>query len=609
MTLEPFDIPTFVKNLPGLPGVYRMLDGEDQLLYIGKAKNLKKRVSSYFQKPHSNPRTRVMVSQIHRIEVTVTRSESEALILESNLIRRLAPRYNVLFKDDKSYPYIMLSGHAFPQIRYYRGGLQPKHQYFGPFPNIWAVRDTIHQLQKIFRLRTCEDTVFHHRSRPCLLFQIKRCSGPCTGEITQESYGRDIQHTVQFLEGKETEIVQDLSCRMEAAAQDLHFELAAVIRDQLWSLRQILSKQFVEAHDDRDVDVIAVASEEGRACLNLVMIRGGRHLGDKSLFPSQAHDVDSAELVEAFLTQHYSEHPIPSVVVCDVIDDILGMADLLSERAERQVQVLTRVRGQRRRWLDMARQNARLALLQRAAQDAKLGGRLLRLQEIMAMQTPLQRMECFDISHTQGEATVASCVVFENAEPLKRDYRRYNIQGVTPGDDYGAMRQVLTRRYAKVAEGEGQRPDLILIDGGKGQLNVALDVLTELGLSDIPVISVAKGEGRKPGLEEILFPDRAEGLRLPPEDAGFHLIQSIRDEAHRFAISGHRARRAKARTVSTLDQIEGIGARRKSRLIAQFGSVKGIEGASLEDLAAVEGIGLALAEKIYRELHAGLGDN
>jgi excinuclease ABC subunit C len=411
------------------------------------------------------------------------------------------------------------------------------------------------------------------------------------------------------LEGKESEIMQSLTRKMEAASEALEFEQAALYRDQLGSLRQILAKQFVDTHDDRDIDVIAVARDGHRACLNLVMIRGGRHLGDKSLFPSQSQEVDDAELIEAFLHQHYSDHPVPPVVVCDEIEDILGMADLLTERAQKSVQVLTRVRGERRRWLDMARQNAKLALMQRVAQDAIHGGRLAALQEALGLAPGVTRTECFDISHTQGEATVASCVVFENGEAVKRDYRRYNIEGIQGGDDYAAMRQVLTRRYQKVAEGEGKRPDLILIDGGRGQLNVAVEVLNDLGLSDIPLVSVAKGEGRRPGLEELIFPDRPEGLRLPVENPGFHLIQHIRDEAHRFAISGHRARRGRARTVSRLDEIEGVGAKRKSRLIAQFGSVKGLEGASLEDIAAVEGIGPALALKIYRELHAGLSDN
>jgi excinuclease ABC subunit C len=598
-----FDVKSFVASLPNLPGVYRMLNASGEVLYVGKARELKKRVASYFHKAPGAARTEMMVGQVSSVEVTVTRSESEALLLENNLIKTLAPRYNVLFKDDKSYPYIMLTGQPFPQIRFYRGSFDSRNQYFGPFPSAWAVRETIQQLQKAFRLRTCEDSVFKNRSRPCLLHQIKRCSAPCVGLIDSESYCQDVNNAKLFLQGKENEVLDLLTVRMQTAAAQLEYEKAAAFRDQVQTLHRILTKQFVAAGNSRDADVTSVCIENGSACVNLVMIRGGRHLGDKSFFPHNAEGVEPAAVLEAFITQHYSDNVLPPLIVTNEIEDADALARLLSEQAARPVQVVTRPSGDRRTWLEMALQNARLALQQRSAQQAAQGTRLAALQQALDLPSAAQRIECFDISHTMGEATVASCVAFDRGAMQNSEYRRYNIAGITPGDDYAAMRDVLARRYRKTADGEGAIPDLILIDGGKGQVSVAAEVLADLGLSHICLVGVAKGEARKPGLEELVFPRRDETLRLPGDHPGLHLIQQIRDEAHRFAITGHRARRGKTRTHSTLQDIGGIGARRRQKLLTRFGGLKGVIAASIDDLARVEGISRKLAERIYEELH------
>lgn len=598
-----FDLKSYLASIPQLPGVYRMINGDDIVIYVGKARDLKRRVSSYFQKHHGSPRTAMMVSHVARVEVTLTRSEAEALLLESNLIKSLSPRYNVLFKDDKSYPYIMLTGQVHPQIRFYRGVFDPRNQYFGPYPNAWAVRETIGQLQKVFRLRTCEDSVFRNRSRPCLLHQIARCSAPCVGLISAEDYAKDVRHAKLFLEGKETEVMEDLTARMQAASDALDFETAAYCRDEISSLRRILSKQFVESTGGRDADVIAVHIDGALPVVNLVMVRGGRHLGDKSFFPSNADGVDQYAIGEAFIAQHYADKRIPPIVVTNGAEDSEALSRLLSEKAERTVLVVTQAIGERRTWLDMAVKNARLALAQRSAQETAQGTRLAAMQEALGLPAGPTRMECFDISHTMGELTVASCVVFEDGVAIKGDYRRYNITGITPGDDYAAMRDVLTRRYQKIAAGEGKMPDLVFIDGGRGQLNAAIAVMQEVGLPQLPLIGIAKGVERKPGLEELVFPDREHGLHLPADHPGLHLIQQIRDEAHRFAITGHRARREKARTKSSLEEIDGVGAKRRQRLLNRFGGLRGVLSASVDDLASVDGISRDLAEKIYRELH------
>ena len=598
-----FDSGAFLRTLPNQPGVYRMLNAAGEIIYVGKARDLKRRVSSYFQKTHDNPRTRLMVSQIARVEITLTGSEAEALLLEGNLIKSLLPRFNVLFKDDKSYPYIQLTAHAFPQIRLYRGALDERHQYFGPYPNAWAAREVINHLQKLFRLRTCEDAVFKNRSRACLLHQIERCSAPCVGAISAADYKADIDNARRFLGGQESEVLDALRVAMQAASDALDFETAAHYRDRIALMQQVLSKQSVSSTQGRDVDVIAVHQDAQGVAVNLVMIRGGRHLGDKTLFPQNAEGADAETIAEAFMAQHYTDNPIPPMIITNASPDQEEAAALLGQRAGRAVQVVLRPHGERRAWLQGALQNARFALEQRRAQQTAQGARVVALQEALGLAAPALRMECFDISHTLGEATVGSCVVFENGQPFKEDYRRYNITGITPGDDYAAMRDVLERRYKKIMAGEGKLPDLILIDGGRGQLNAAVAILNELGVRDIPLVGIAKGEGRKPGLEELIFPEPGKTLRLPMDHPGFHLLQAIRDKAHRFAITGHRARRGKARTHSSLEDVAGVGAKRRQKLLAQFGGLRGVQNASIEDLAAVEGIGLALARKIYQQLH------
>ena len=598
-----FDAKAFVAALPNLPGVYRMLDAGGKLLYVGKARDLKKRVSSYFQKTLQSPRTQLMVGQIGNVETTVTRSESEALLLESNLIKSLNPRYNVLFRDDKSYPYIMLTGSRFPQIRFYRGNFVKPHQYFGPFPNAWAVRETIQHLQKIFRLRTCDDTVFENRSRPCLLHQIGRCSAPCVGAISESDYQRDLENAKLFLQGKGGEVIDSVQQQMLQASQELRFEAAAAHRDQIKTLQRILSKQFISSGSSRDVDAVACVAALGLVCVNLAMVRGGRHLGDKCFFPQNADDADTAAVLEAFITQHYAETPAPAVIVINADLNSDELETMLSEHAGRAVRVTARPVGDSRTWLEMAEKNARLAINHRQSKEAVQQVALQALQELFDLAPTAGRVECFDVSHTMGEATVASCVVFDDGKMQSGQYRRYNVTGITPGDDYAAMRDVLTRRYKKVASGEGKVPDLVLIDGGRGQLNAAVGVMAELGLNDLPLIGVAKGEERKPGLEQLIFPEEGKSLQLPKDHPALHLIQQIRDEAHRFAIAGHRAKRGKARTTSLLEEIDDIGAKRRQKLLTRFGGLQGVLAASVDDLAGVEGIGRRLAEKIYEQLH------
>ena len=600
----PFDSKTFLSALPGLPGVYRMLNASGEVLYVGKARDLKKRVTSYFQKSDLGPRIQVMVQQIAHIETTVTRSESEALLLENNLIKSLNPRYNILFRDDKSYPYIMFTGHAFSQIRFYRGVFDQRNQYFGPFPSAWAVRETIQILQKVFRLRSCEDSVFSNRSRPCLLHQIKRCSAPCVGAVEREDYRRDIDNAILFLQGKENEVIANLSERMSTAAGNLEFEAAAVFRDQISTLQRVLTKQFV-ANDSsaRDADIIACHAEAGQVCVNLAMIRAGRHLGDKTFFPQNANDADTVAVLEAFIGQHYAERMVPPLIIVNHDLDSESLSALLAEQCNHAVQILTRPTGERRNWLTMAVSNAKLALSQKLANEAAQETRIAALQAALDLPSGLQRIECFDISHTMGEATVGSCVVFDHGKMQSSEYRRFNITGITPGDDYAAMRDVLQRRYRKIAEGEGAMPDLILIDGGKGQVSAAQEAFNELGITDANMVGVAKGEERKAGLEQLIFPDGRAPLALGRDHPALHLIQQIRDEAHRFAITGHRGRRAKARVQSRLEDITGIGAKRRQKLLAQFGGIKGVMSASIDDLALIEGISRSLAEKIYRELH------
>ncbi|MEI2416068.1 excinuclease ABC subunit UvrC [Orrella sp. JC864] len=608
MAESDFDLKDFLARLPNLPGVYRHIDAQDEVLYVGKARDLKKRVSSYFQKTSSSPRIAHMVARVARLEVTVTRSEAEALILENNLIKSLKPRYNILFRDDKSYPYLQITAHDYPRIAYYRGSTSRPGQYFGPYPNAWAVRETIQVLQKVFRLRTCEDTVFANRSRPCLLFQIGRCSAPCVGEIQAQAYARDVERASRFLNGHTREVLDDIEARMMQASGELRFEEAAALRDQMGALARVLHQQTMEETGGEDTDVIAVAGAGGRICVNLAMVRGGRHLGDKAFFPAHAEGEPPAEVLAAFVAQHYLDNALPPVLVCSHALPDPELLALLAEHTGVRTRVLARPQGVRRAWLEQAAANAQMALARALSESGARAARTAALAEVLELDADeaaldALRIECFDISHTAGEATQASCVVFEHHDMQPSLYRRYNIAGITPGDDYAAMRQVLTRRFGKVADGEAPMPGLVLIDGGRGQVEVARQVFAELGLDIGTLVGVAKGEGRKVGLETLVFADGRPPKALGGESAALMLIAQIRDEAHRFAITGMRARRAKARTVSRLEEIEGVGARRRQRLLTRFGGFAGVARAGVDDLASVEGISWELAQRIYDALH------
>jgi len=599
-----FDAQPIIAGLPHLPGVYRMLDANGEVLYVGKAIDLRKRVASYFQKMQAlSPRIQLMIGKVAAIETTVTRSEAEALLLENNLIKSLAPRYNILFRDDKSYPYLALTGHRYPRLAFHRGSLAGEGRYFGPFPNAGAVRASIHLLQKVFRVRTCDDTVFDHRSRPCLLYQIKRCSGPCVGLIEADAYAQDVRSAQLFLSGRENEVIEQLIGRMNEAAAAQEYEQAAVLRNQVAALRTVREKQYVSDGAGRDADVIACATKSGIACLNLVMIRGGLHLGDKNFFPRNAEDAAEDQLLGAFIAQHYLRHAVPPEIVVGTEVDAGPLTQLLSEQSGNPVKITGATSAQRRAWLEMATTNAMLGAEQKAGMLANQEGRLAALQQALDLPETAARIECFDVSHTMGEATVASCVVYEQGAMQKGDYRRFNIAAAEAGDDYAAMREVLIRRYRRLVAGEGKVPDLVLIDGGQGQLKVALEVLEELGLGEIKVVAVAKGETRKPGMEQLLMAGREEPLRLTPDHPGLHLIQQVRDESHRFALEGHRVRRAKTRNQSPLERISGVGARRRQRLLARFGGLRGLVSASVDELAQVEGISDELAQRIYDELH------
>jgi len=633
-----------VASLPALPGVYRYFDAEGAVLYVGKAINLKKRVSSYFQKNHGGTRIGHMVSKIVRMETTVVRSEAEALLLENNLIKTLNPRYNILFRDDKSYPYLKMTGASvssnagtsFPRVSYYRGAVEKKHQYFGPYPSAWAVKEAILLMQKVFRLRTCEDPVFNNRTRPCLLYQIKRCSAPCVGHISAQDYAQDVANAERFLRGDARQVMDALEARMMAHADKLEFEQAAELRNQVAALSNVLHQQSVDNVSDRDVDILAVKVQGGRACVNLAMVRGGRHLGDRPYFPvhvedaagfyrdedgetaSQAPSVESLVL-EAFVAQHYLNVPVPpSLVVSEPVSESLLKA--LSIQSGVKVSAVHQPREQRRQWLEMAQTNASLQLARLLSEEGSQQARTRALVEALDLalnNLDELRVECFDISHTAGEATQASCVVFQHHKMQNSEYRRYGINDITPGDDYAAMRQVLLRRYGKLAEalqeanktgqttaGTGQLPDLVLVDGGKGQVSMAREVFAQLGLDLSLIVGVEKGEGRKVGLEELVFADGREKVYLGKDSAALMLVAQIRDEAHRFAITGMRAKRAKVRMDGgKLEEIPGIGPKRRARLLQRFGGVRGVALAGVEDIVSVEGISRELAEEIYRALH------
>ena len=598
-----------LKSLPARPGVYRMIGADEAVLYVGKAKNLKSRVSSYFVKSGHGARIQMMISQIERIDTTVTHSESEALLLENNLIKTLEPKYNVVFRDDKSYPYLCISGDEYPQLRFFRGKPDKRHQYFGPFPSAWSVREGIQTLQKVFQLRTCENTVFAHRSRPCMLAQIGRCTAPCVGHISAEEYKADVKSAAMFMRGHQSEVMVDLQEQMEEAASTLSFEKAARTRDKIARLNRLVSKQFVSSVAERDVDVLAVIQEHGMIAVNIVMIRGGQHVGDRTFFPvkmvtSEVMTPDELiEALESFIAQHYIGREVPRTIVSTLEFDVAALAEALSTQVQNKVEILCNPICEKRVWLRMAEENARLAIASRLRQSDTGNDRLRALIDALGLPEGTQRLECFDISHTMGEATVASCVVFDGSSMQTSQYRRMNIESTSDGDDYMAMKEALTRRAARIAKDEVPRPDVWVIDGGRGQVGIAAAVLEEAGLHDIILFGSAKGVERKKGMEQLIFPDREEPVRLPPDHPGLHLIQQMQDEAHRFAIIGHRAKRAKNREGSAIDDIEGIGPKKRGELLRTFGSVRGIAAASVEDIKRVPGISDELAERIYGALH------
>lgn len=601
-----FDLASFLRDLPNLPGVYRHVAADGEVLYVGKAKDLKKRVSQYFQKNLQSPRIAHMVARVDHVDITITDSEAEALILEINLIKRLQPKYNILFRDDKSYPYLMFTEHEAPRMVYYRGSTNKAGQFFGPYPNALAVRDTMQLLQKIFRLRTCEDSVYSNRSRPCLLYQIQRCSGPCVDLISKAEYQADVAHAVKVLHGESNEVLDNLEAKMLKASNDLAFERAAMFRDQMHSLATLMQQQAMESSDQLDVDVIAVEQYECSFCLNLAMIRAGRHLGDKPIFPTHVYGDAAEEILAAFMASHYLEHQMPPLLICSHPLPDPELLLLLKTEGRARPQVITRPSGVRKNWLEQAQRNAQLALQRRAAETGQMLERTQALAELLGLDMDPEalaklRIECFDISHSHGEATQASCVVYQQHDMQPSLYRRYNIAGITGGDDYAAMRQVLQRRYARGYESESM-PQLVLIDGGKGQVEVARQVFTELGIDCSIIVGVAKGEDRKVGLETLIFADERPPVALGLSSKALLLIAQIRDEAHRFAITGMRSRRAKARNVSRLEEIEGVGPKRRQRLLARFGGFNGVVNASVDDLASVEGISQQMAQRIYDAL-------
>jgi excinuclease ABC subunit C len=601
----PFDGKAFVRTLTSSPGVYRHFDAEGELLYVGKAGNLKKRVGSYFLKPRMEPRITAMVAQIARVEITVTRTEGEALLLESQLIKSLKPRYNILLRDDKSYPYIYLSGgEDYPRLAFHRGARNLPGRYFGPYPSTYAVRESLSLMQKLFKVRQCEDSYFRNRSRPCLQHQIGRCTAPCVQLIGVEDYRNDVRHAEMFLEGRSNAVIDELAQAMEQASRALNFERAATLRDQVSSLRQLQAQHHVQGAS-ADMDVIACRIESGLACVSVLFFRNGISLGTRDFFPRlPLEDATTGDVMAQFIAQYYLDRPVPrELILGEGIPDQGILAELLAQQSGHSVDLKSSVRGGRAQFLQMAERNTRASLTARLASRQTLGARFDDLQKILGLPTLPRRIECFDISHTMGEATVASCVVFGPEGPEKSHYRRFNIAGITPGDDYAAMHQALTRRFRKVAEGEGMRPDVLLIDGGNGQVAQALDVLKELGVSGIEVVGVAKGPGRRAGEETLVLADSGRELHPGSSSPALHLVAAVRDEAHRFAISGHRKRREKAREHSVLEDVPGIGARRRSALLRAFGGLSGVESAGIEELMQVKGIDRGLAERIYASLH------
>ncbi len=600
-----FDSASFLKSLTTLPGVYQMVDATDTVIYVGKAKNLKKRVSSYFRKTGLTSKTRVMVAQIHHIEISVTHTENEALIVENNLIKELMPRYNILLRDDKTYPYLHISDDEFPRLSLHRGNKRKGGRYFGPYPSAGAVRESLNLLQKLFPVRQCDNTYYQNRSRPCLQYQIKRCTAPCVDLVSREEYKKDIEHTILFLEGKNQQVMDDLSQQMEVASQQLDFEQAAALRDKIISLRRVQERQYVSS-EHGDLDVLAAKISDGIAVVEVCFIRGGRNLGNKSYYPKGSSDSSPQELLSAFIPQYYLGKDVPSeILVSHIPEDMSLIQDVLKAEAGHNVAIRNPQRGTGVRWMKMANINAEISLNHRLSSRSNLLQRFELLQEALSLDEMPKRLECFDISHSSGERTVASCVVFGLEGAIKADYRKFNIEGITPGDDYAAMNQALSRRFTRLKKGEGKRPDLLLIDGGKGQISEAVAVMTELQL-DIDILGIAKGPERKPGEETLFLVGREGEVNLPADSPALHLLQQVRDEAHRFAITGHRQRRAKARKTSVLENIEGMGPKRRQKLLQQFGGLQEIKRAGVEDLVRVDGISESLAQKIYDVFH---GDN
>ncbi|QTN45725.1 excinuclease ABC subunit UvrC [Ectopseudomonas mendocina] len=603
----PFDSSAFLATCSGRPGVYRMFDGEGRLLYVGKAKNLKKRLSSYFRKTGQAPKTAALVARIAQIETTITANETEALLLEQTLIKEWRPPYNILLRDDKSYPYVFLSDGEFPRLGIHRGAKKAKGRYFGPYPSALAIRESLSLLQKTFLVRQCEDSYYKNRTRPCLQYQIKRCKGPCVGLVSPEEYAEDVRHSVMFLDGRSNALSEELSASMEKASMALEFERAAELRDQIAMLRRVQDQQSMEGGTG-DVDVVAVMLTPGGACVHLISVRGGRVLGSKNFFPQVAIEEEGGDVLMAFLAQYYlgnAERDLPSELIVNVQhEDFATLIEAIESLRGRSLSISLRVRGTRARWQQLAVTNAEQALAARLANRQHLAERFEALATVLEMDEPPQRMECFDISHSSGEATVASCVVFGPEGPLKSDYRRFNIEGVTAGDDYAAMHQALTRRFSKIKDGEGKLPDVLLVDGGKGQLAMAREVLQELAVPDLILLGVAKGTTRKPGLEVLYLNDAEHEFTLPGNSPALHLIQQIRDESHRFAITGHRARRGKARRTSTLEEVAGIGPKRRRELLNHFGGLQELSRASAEEIAKAPGISKKLAELIYDTLHS-----
>jgi excinuclease ABC subunit C len=601
-----FDAKVFVDSLPGRPGVYRMLDGEGQILYVGKARSLKARVSSYFQPSNVQPKVQALIAKTVNMEVTITNSDTEALLLEYNLIKKHRPRFNVVLRDDKSFPYLHLeTDHEFPRLNFYRGSRKEPGKYFGPYPSAGAVRDTLQQLQKLFRIRNCDDAYFANRSRPCLQYQIQRCTAPCVGLVSKERYARDVGAAIKVLEGRNDEVSEDLGRRMEAAAERLEFEEAAQIRDQLAKLKVIQAQQIVTAGADHDADVIAIAAASGEYCVALMFVRAGRSLGSTTFFP-KAPFAELPEVLAAFVMQYYLERDAPAEIIVEQdFDEMQLLESTLAERLSHKVRISSSVRGIRARWLEMTRNNAEQALTMRRLARAGIESSLEDLREAFDLEEAPNRLECFDISHTAGTDTVASCVVFGVEGPLKNDYRRFNISGIQPGDDYAAMYQALTRRYKRIRDGEIIKPDVLLIDGGKGQLAEAAKVLDELGVEGITLIGVAKGVDRRAGQEQLFLLGQDTPTILAPDSRALHLIQRVRDEAHRFAIAGHRRKRAKRHSQSILETIPGLGPVKRRELLKQFGGLQGIMRAGIDDFIQVRGLGRELAQVIYEHLHPG----